>query len=135
MIGFDTNVLVHAYSQAHHQKHKIASALVEEVFSGEKQGAVSNQVLAELAYVLSHKTENTISGEDIANILNSFLICDNWYIYEYTTETIVKALRPKRFFWDALIAETFKEHQIPEVYTEDTDGFRDSGLKVRNPFV
>lgn len=134
---FDTSVIIYAYDKTEPEKHEIAKELVKQVFNGELTGFISNQILAELFYVLTEK--KGVSKEDVETIVLSFLESDAWVKLNYTTLTVkTSVLLSKKIdviFWDILISETMKENGIFKIITEDEVDFKKiPGIEVVNPF-
>ena len=63
MIAIDTNLLVYAFDSSYPEKRKKCKELVLSVFEGEKKAAVTNQILAEFAFIVTQKIENPLSKE------------------------------------------------------------------------
>ncbi len=137
-IFFDTNVLVYAYDFREPEKRLKAKHLVEQVFSGDVAGVVSNQVLAEFFYNLN-KFANKQLGKEAAEIVEAILSSPRWRKINYNSSTVKNAATSVRAnqtrFWDQLIAQTMLENGIRTIYTENTRDFDKMGwLKVINPF-
>lgn len=133
---FDTSILVYAYDKNELGKQEICNELVKEVFGKKRIGYISNQVLAELYFVLTEK--KGISKEDAKIIIFSFIESDSWVKLNYDTRTLESAINSSKsvnvIFWDILIAETMKENGIDTIYTENEGDFREiPGIKVVNP--
>lgn len=138
-IFYDTNILVYAYDESMKEKREVAEKLVESVFGGETRGALSNQVLAELFYVLTEKINKPLSKETAAKIIRKYVISDKWEKLDYTNSTALKAALSSSYynssFWDTLIAETMKENGLVQIITENERDFKIiPGLKIINPF-
>lgn len=129
---FDTNVLVYAFDEAEPQKRSRCKKLVETVFEGNLLGVISNQVLAELFFVLTEKIEKPINKEKAQTIVEGFIESINWKKINYSINTVKKATKSavskKIHFWDALIAETMTENELFTIYTENAKDFK----KIRN---
>ncbi len=133
---FDTSVLVYAYDKTELEKREICSKLVKEVFDKEKVGYISNQILAELYFVLTEK--KGVSTEDAKTIVLNFIESDSWIKVNYDTETVKRTVNSSKttdaIFWDILIAETMEENGIEKIYTENEKDFKKiPGIKVINP--
>ena len=138
-IFYDTNILVYAYDETEKEKRQIAEKLVEMVFSGEKRGALSNQILSELFSVLTTKIGKPLDKEVAAKIIRKYVLSDNWEKLDYTNSTVLKAALTASYynnhFWDTLVAETMKENEITRILTENEKDFRNiPGIKSINPF-
>lgn len=133
---FDTSILVYAYDKSEPVKREICSKLVEEVFNKERAGYISNQILAELYFVLTEK--KGLTKEEAKTIVSNFIESNSWMKVDYDTETVKQAMNSSKtidvIFWDILIAETMKENGIDIIYTENENDFKKiPGIKVINP--
>lgn len=134
---FDTCVLVHAYDANETEKRASAKELVEKVFRGKLKGAVSNQILGELFFVLT--TRKNVTKTDAENIFLGILESENWSKINYNTNTVKSAINTSKNIgvklWDVVIAETAKENGITKIITENEKDFsKIPGIKVVNPF-
>ena len=134
MIAIDTNILVYAFDAAYPEKREIAKKIVTDIFSGKKEGVLTNQILAEFSVVVTKKVERPLSKEETQSIIGAILSSQNWKVFNYTGETVLRALKQNKPFWDALIVETLKEHNISKIITENVKHFEQSGVSVMNPF-
>lgn len=132
----DTNILVYAFDSSEREKFRKANELFKTAFYGEKQCAVSNQVLAEFFHVVTRKIENPLSLEDASLIVKKIVESRNWTKINYTADTVGKAvaLAGKTPFWDALIIATMLENGITDIYTENVSDFsKTHSIKASNP--
>ncbi len=124
---FDTNILVYAFDEAEPLKREKCEKHVLQVFNGQTKGIVSNQILAELFFVLTQRVRKPLDTENAARIILSILNSNNWIKLNYSVETVAKAAKltaEKRTpFWDALIAETMLENQVFSIITENKKDF------------
>ena len=137
---YDTNILVYAYDESEKEKRPIAEKLVEEVFSGEATGVISNQILSELFYVLTEKINKPLGREAAANIVRKYAMSNKWRKVNYTIDTALRAAYNSSYynsvFWDTLVAETMKENQLTQIVTENERDFKNAvGIKIINPFA
>ena len=65
--------------------------------------------------------------------MNAIMSSIYWKVFNYTGNTICKALDSRIVFWDSLIIETMKENGVTGMVTENTKDFSGSGLRVHNP--
>ena len=135
---FDTNVLVYAFDTTEALKREKCKKLVFSVFRGETKGLVSNQVLAELFFVLTKKVKHPYEAKKAANLVKGFIGSGNWIKVNYSCATAAKATGlaadNKMHFWDALIAGTMLENQAFEIITENGKDFSKIGqIKAVNP--
>jgi predicted nucleic acid-binding protein len=138
-IFYDTNILVYAYDESEKERRQVAEKLVERVFGGETNGAISNQVLSELFYVLTEKINRPLSKDVAAKIIRKYVMSDKWKKVDYTNLTTLKAALSSSYFntpfWDTLIAETMRENGMIEILTENEKDFKAiPGIKAVNPF-
>ncbi len=136
-ILFDTNILLYAYVNHEPAKWKACNKLIEDVFNGDKQGVISNQILGEFANVMIKKMGADVG--EVSRIVDELISSKNWLKLDYTTQTLKKALIDSDMygspFWDSVIAETMKENGIVEIITENANDFNDiPGIRVTNPF-
>ena len=134
---FDTSILVYAYTASDKEKTEIAKNLVKKVFNGEIIGCISNQVLAELSYVLLEKFNGKIQDIDI--IIQSLVSNVNWIKVNYDEKTVMRSVQILKSlttsFFDVLISETMKENGINKIVTENERDFNKiPGIKIINPF-
>ncbi len=137
-IVVDTNIVVYAYDTFDKKKHESCKALIEAGFRGELKLAVSNQILAELFFVLTRKLKNPFSPEDAEAIVTGIADSTNWTKISYTHETTKKAVSISKNssapFWDALIAATALENDISQIFTENTKDFEKiQKMSAKNP--
>ena len=134
MTAIDTNILVYAFDNAEPSKRKICSELLHKIFEGKQTAVVTTQILAEFASAVTKKIEKPISKDDAKAIIGAILSSKNWKVINYKGSTILHALESKQPFWDSLIAQTLKEHNIQELITENVSDFKNSGIKPVTPF-
>ncbi len=67
-------------------------------------------------------------------MIQTFLSSENWVVFNYDGETVLRALNTAKPFWDALIIETLKQHGLSKIVTENTRHFEGTGITVINPF-
>lgn len=137
---FDTNILVYAYDNSEEEKRAACHKLLSRVFAAEINAVISNQVLAEVFYVLTNKVKRPLSSEETRKIISIFLKSENWVKINYDGNTLEKAIETvvsvKVDLWDALIAETMKENGIAKIYTENENDFKKiPGIEVINPLA
>lgn len=133
MIAIDTNILVYAFDVAYPEKRKVCKRLVEDIFEGKKKGVVTNQILAEFVMVVTKKIEKPLTKIQTKSIIGAILSSENWKIINYEGKDVLDAIDAKYSFWDSLIIQTLKKHNINELVTENEKHFENSGLRVFNP--
>lgn len=128
VILVDTNILVYAYDTFDKKKHEKCRAIAEAAFRGDEKFAVSNQILAELFFVLTKKLKRPFLYEDAEAIVLGIADSINWIKINYTHETVKRAVTISKDFnisiWDSLIAVSALENEIKKIYTENTKDFR-----------
>jgi len=132
-IGFDTNVLVHAFDPTDMVKHSACSHSLERVFAGQDQGAVSAQVLAEFAFVMTCKMKNPMPREAVERLIRAIRTSASWTVFTYTAEDVEAAVTGGGPFWDSLIANTLWRNGVRTIVTYNGRDFVKSGLTVRIP--
>lgn len=135
MDAIDTNILVYAFDTAYPAKRDVCKTLILSVFEGKRVACVTNQILAEFAFAITKKIERPMSRKDAAAIVGAILSSANWKVFDYTGFSLQRCLEfPSHEFWDALIIQTLKEHNIQQIVTENTKDFMSSGIRTVNPF-
>ncbi len=134
MIAIDTNILVYAFDTAYNEKREICKKIINEIFEGKKTGVVTNQILGEFANVVTRKIEKPLTKEDTISIIGAILVSKNWKVLTYSGETVLNALKLNKNFWDSVVIQTLKEHNVREIITENVRDFEGSGLIIINPF-
>ena len=130
----DTNILVYAFDTSYPLKRDVCKELVNSVFEGKRSAAVTNQILAEFAFIITKKIERPLSRSDAAAIIGAILSSANWKVFDYTAFSLQRCLAsPSHEFWDALIVQTLKEHNIQRIVTENTKDF--AGITAVHPFL
>lgn len=134
----DTNILVYAYDTSEGEKHKASRDLLRQIWD-EGGGVVCLQNLMEFFVVITKKVENPITVADAKNIIEDFLISDNWRIIDRDMDTFLNAIsllsKYKIHFWDAVIAASMSENDLTEIVTENKKDFEKiPNLKVTIPF-
>lgn len=132
MNAIDTNILVYAFDSAYPEKQKICKEIILDIFKGKNQAAVTNQILAEFAAIVTKKIEKPMQRSDASAIIEAILSSSNWHVLNYTEKTVLNALQSREHFWDALIAQTLREHNIQAIVTENGKHF--TSIEVIEPF-
>jgi predicted nucleic acid-binding protein len=131
----DTNVLIYAHDVDAPPKHKIANAVLRELWS-ERTGVLSLQVLQEFYVNVTRKISTPLSKESARLIVNSYAI----WCMETTPAEMFSAFRiedeSRISFWDALIVSTAVRSGATRILSEDFNaGQRINGILIENPFV
>ena len=132
----DTNILVYAHDRSAGVKHKLAQALIEELWSS-GGGVLSTQVLQELCINLLRRSTYPLSGEETRSLIKDY---SSWTIVINTAESVVQALdievRFKISFWDALIVRCAAVAGCASLLSEDLNhGQMIEGVRIVNPFL
>jgi predicted nucleic acid-binding protein len=132
----DTNILLYAHDAAAGEKHARAQALVEELWEN-RSGAVSTQVLQELAVNLRRKAKKPLDAKATRDIIADYLA---WHVVVNGGDSILEALeleaRYQLSFWDALIVQAAQVAGAEILYSEDlSDGQRYGTVRVKNPLT
>ena len=133
MIGFDTNVLVHAFDPTDAVKHERCSQALQRVFDGREPGAVSAQVLAEFAFVATRKVKHAMPRETAERLVRAIRTSASWTVLPYSAEDVESAVSATGPFWDALIASTLWRNGVRTILTFNGKDFVTSGLAIRTP--
>lgn len=131
----DTNILMYAHDTSTGAKHARARALVEELWRT-RSGAVSTQVLQELAVNLQRKARRPLGPAKTREIVVDYLA---WDVVVNTGESTLEALeiqeRHRVSFWDALVIQAAERSGASVLYSEDlANGQVYGSVKVVNPF-
>ncbi|HEY3380876.1 MAG TPA: PIN domain-containing protein [Vicinamibacterales bacterium] len=131
----DTNILMYAHDAATGDKHKVARALVEELWET-RSGVVSTQVLQELAVNLRRKAAKPLDARTTRDVVSDYLA---WHVVVNDGKSVLEALdleeRHHVSFWDALVIQAANASGSDILYSEDlSDGQRYGAARVVNPF-
>lgn len=132
----DTNILMYAHDRAAGEKHLRAKALVEELWES-RSGAVSTQVLQELAVNLRRKARKPLDAKATREVISDYL---TWQVVLNGGDSILEALeleaRYQISFWDALVVHAAQVAGAEILYSEDlSDGQRYGTVRVKNPLT
>jgi predicted nucleic acid-binding protein len=132
----DTNILMYAHDRAAGEEHLRAKALVEELWEN-RSGAVSTQVLQELAVNLRRKAKKPLDATATRDIIADYL---TWQVVVNSGDSILQALeleaRYQLSFWDALVVHAAQVAGAEILYSEDlSDGQRYGTVRVKNPLT
>lgn len=132
----DTNVLVYAYDVDAGEKHRRASAFVEQLWQA-REGALSTQVLQEFYVNVTRKIPKPLPRRDARDIAQTY---SAWHVVTIDAADVLSASdfedRFKLSFWDALIVVTALKANAARLATEDLqNGRKIRGLEVVNPFT
>lgn len=132
----DTNILMYAHDTAGGEKHRMARALVENLWET-RSGVVSTQVLQELAVNLRRKAKKPLDARATREVVSDYL---TWHVVVNGGDSILEALeleaRYQLSFWDALVIQAAQAAGVSTIYSEDlSHGQRYGMVKVLNPFM
>lgn len=132
----DTNILMYAHDSSAGAKHARAKAVVEQLWQ-ERSGAISTQVLQELAVNLRRRVATPLTTKAVQEIIADYL---TWQVVVNDGAAILEALdfeqRYRISFWDALIVQATHAAGANVLYSEDlSDGQHYGGVRVENPLA
>lgn len=132
----DTNILVYAHDITAAAKHRVARALVEDLWSTRK-GSLSVQVLQEFFVNVTRKIPKPLEAPVAAQIIDDL---GHWHTHAPATADVLAAIgihqRTRISFWDAMILRSAKQLGCEIVHSEDLNpGQSYEGVRVHNPFL
>lgn len=135
-VFIDTNVLVYAHDMSSGAKHRIAKALVHELWNS-GNGVLSTQVLEELCINVRRKATRPRSVVETQRLIQDYM---GWDIVVNDSGSVLRALafeeRYKVSFWDALILQAADSAGVEVLLSEDlSSGQRYGAFRVENPFA
>ena len=131
----DTNVLIYAHDVDAAEKHQIAKAVLQILWT-ERTGVLSTQVLQEFYVNVTRKIQSPLSKDLACLVVSSYAI---WCV-DTTAAEISTAFRiedeSRIGFWDALIISAAAKSGATRILSEDLNaGQRIAGVLVENPFA
>jgi predicted nucleic acid-binding protein len=131
----DTNVLIYAHDLDASAKHRVANAVLRELWS-ERTGVLSVQVLQEFYVNVTRKIPTPLSKDLARLVVDSYAL---WCV-ETTPAEISAAFRiedeSRIGFWDALIVSAAVKGGANRILSEDLSaGQRIAGILIENPFA
>jgi len=130
MIGLDTSILVHSIVVQDEYKHwRAQEFLLERV--AKRDYAISIQVVAELYNTILRIAPQRL--EDAIELVG--ILTENGVVLHYDAEIAAEAAEKTttpRKYWDALLAETYKQHGVDTIATENERDLRNF-IKTINP--
>jgi predicted nucleic acid-binding protein len=132
----DTNILMYAHDAAAGEKHARAKALVEALWES-RAGAISTQVLQELAVNLRRKAKKPLDAKATRDVISDYLA---WQVVVNGGDAILEALeletRYQLSFWDALVVQAAQAAGAEILYSEDLSHGQVYGtVRVKNPLT
>ena len=133
----DTNVLVYAYDPTEPVKSARARAVIATL-AERGAGSLTAQVLGEFFRVVTRKIPNPLNLEEAERSVTTYV--RTWRVLDVTGWTALEAVRGVRRYqlplWDSMIWASAKQHQVPNVLSEDFNtGALIEGVRFVNPFV
>jgi predicted nucleic acid-binding protein len=133
-IFIDTNILVYAHDVDAGEKHRIAQAVLLELWE-KHTGVLSVQVLQEFYVTMTRKVLRPLPLNRVRNIIRDYLA---WYIEINDLISILTASQIeedyKISFWDALIISAASKAKAGKILTEDLkSGQMIEGILIENP--
>jgi len=134
-IFVDTNIFVYAYDLDAGIKHKIATALISDLW-GTRQGVLSTQVLQEFYVTITRKVTKPIQRTQARRIVKTYT---SWELVVNDPAIILQAGEIEEAyqlsFWDALIVSAAFSRSVVKILTEDLNhGQHIEGMLIHNPF-
>ena len=127
--GLDTNILVYALA-GEEEKRGTAEEILRGVIEDPGGYRIAAQVLAELIYVISRKAPEVL--EEAVNLAK--LLSRSLEVVSYTYIEVLQALgSPARYFWDRLLAYTYRNNGVEVIVSEDEKPYKGI-IGVENPF-
>ena len=132
----DTNILMYAHDRAAGEKHLRAKALLEQLWES-RSGAVSTQVLQELAVNLRRKAKKPLDAKSTREVISDYLA---WQVVVNGGDSILEALelesRYELSFRDALVVQAAQAAGAEILYSEDLSVGQQYGtVRVKNPLT
>jgi len=133
-IFIDTNILVYAHDVDAGGKHRIAKAVLMELWE-KHTGVLSVQVLQEFYVTMTRKVLRPLPSNRVRNIIRDYLA---WHIEINDSGSILTASQIeenyKISFWDALIIAAALKAGVGKILTEDLkSGQMIEGILIENP--
>lgn len=131
----DTNVLVYAHDSSAGAKQFTARTLLNRLWR-ERCGALSVQVLQELAVNVTAKIPRPLPASEAATVVTSLA---EWRVFCPGPNDVVAALelktRAQVSFWDAMILHSAAQLGCKVLWSEDLNAGQGYGeVTVQNPF-
>ncbi len=132
----DTNILVYAHDAAAGERHDVAVALMDSLWTS-RSGVLSTQVLQEFSVSVRKRAQNPMPREELLRTLDDYMA---WEIVVNdqvsVREAIVLEERYQISFWDALIVQAANAAAVETLYSEDlSHGQRYGAVELVNPFA
>lgn len=135
----DSNILVYAFDTSEKEKYQAAKNLLQKCLDRKEIFFVSLQNISEFYSVVTTKIEKPISHKEARDICKQIFLFSGFRKIISTHQTMLDAMYINEQFsvpyFDALIAATMLENQVPIIYTENIRHFsKIPGIRTINPF-
>ena len=132
----DSNILIYAHNADAGEKHRVAAALLRELWES-REGRLSTQVLQEFYVNVTRKIRRPLARAPAREIVRDYSV---WIEEPITAVTIARASELEEVarlsFWDSLILASAEAHRVKELVSEDLQhGQVIAGVQIRNPFA
>ena len=130
----DTNILVYAYDVSEGEKHRIASALIEDLWNA-GNGVISVQVLQEFFVTVTRKVAEPVLPAVAREWAARYL---SWQVVAADGQSVMNAIELQSqyqvSFWDAMILQAAQRAEAATLLSEDlNDGQQYGAVVVKNP--
>ncbi len=130
----DTNILVYAYDVSEGKKHRIASALIEDLWNTEN-GVISVQVLQEFFVTVTRKVAQPVTSAVAQEWIARYL---SWQVVAADGQAVLNAIdlqsQYRMSFWDAMILQAALRAEASTLLSEDLNhGQQYGAVVVENP--
>ena len=132
----DTNLLVYAHDDSAGKKHRLAKAIISDLWESET-GCLSVQVLQEFYVVATQKVAKPLKADTAATIIRDL---SHWKMHAPDAADVLGAIdlqqRTRVSFWDAMILWSALQLGWGRVLSEDLNPDQAyNGIDVINPFA
>ncbi len=132
----DTNILIYAHDRSAEVKHRLALALVRDLWAS-RVGCVSIQVLQEFYVNITRNVAHPLSLETAAHIVADLAA---WEVHRPSVDDALNAIRVQErhqiSFWDAMIIVSAQQLGCATLWSEDLGtGQVFDMVTVRSPFT
>ena len=130
----DTNILVYAYDVSEGKKHRIASALIEDLWNTEN-GVISVQVLQEFFVTVTRKVAQPVTPAVAREWTSRYM---SWQVVAADGQAVLNAIdlqsQYQVSFWDAMILQAALRAEASTLLSEDLNhGQQYGAVVVENP--
>jgi len=131
----DSNILIYAFDEADHAKHRKANHTLRELWS-EDSGALSVQVLQEFYWNVTRKIRKPLARREARDVVDEYAIwCGTTSAQEIKSALHIES-QAQISFWDALIIASAIQCGATRILSEDLNhGQTIAGVEIVNPFL